>query len=664
MDTRDNPLLPNKSFKRIVAILLGIIFVVGALSYIALLVVGNRLKVKLPFSKPGKPETKIIVEKFSNEQDFKSYLAEVELSSQITLHSLDSVSPGAAFGEIGSPAFKKDLAPERVSETNIQVKGIDEPDIVKTDGKSIFFSTSTFYYQRGIPVPLMETIPDSIFPPQPIGGTKVVKAFPPTTLTKDSEINRTGNLLLNTKKLIIFSDQTIYGYDVSDPSSPKESWAFTLDSRSTVTASRLFDGKIYLVLQQSINDSNPCPISLGKVTSTITIACNDIYRPNIPVPVDSTFSIVVLNPENGGVNEKTSFVGSSSATITYMSPNSLYITYTYLESTVTFFRNFLNEKGKDLISNDVLSRLRELQGYNISEFSKMTEMQLILERYYSSLSTDERRRVENEIGNRMEDYSKEHARELQKTAIVKLKNSNLSISSVGEVPGTPLNQFSLDEYKDNLRIATTTTGAFFSSGDSVNDIYVLSENLSIIGSIKDLGLTERIYSARFVEDKGYLVTFRQIDPFYVLDLTDPRNPKKSGELKIPGFSSYLHPITKDKILGVGREDAQVKISLFDVSNPSNPKEVAKYNLDEFWSEIETTHHAFLLDDKHQVFFLPAGASSYIFSYSGNELKLQRVVSDISAQRAVYIDNYMYVIGDTKIVVLNESDWTEVNSLTF
>jgi len=222
----------------------------------------------------------------------------------------------------------------------------------------------------------------------------------------------------------------------------------------------------------------------------------------------------------------------------------------------------------------------------------------------------------------------------------------------------------LDEYKDNLRIATTTTGAFFSSGDSVNDIYVLSENLSIIGSIKDLGLTERIYSARFVEDKGYLVTFRQIDPFYVLDLTDPRNPKKSGELKIPGFSSYLHPITKDKILGVGREDAQVKISLFDVSNPSNPKEVAKYNLDEFWSEIETTHHAFLLDDKHQVFFLPAGASSYIFSYSGNELKLQRVVSDISAQRAVYIDNYMYVIGDTKIVVLNESDWTEVNSLTF
>ena len=206
MDDQNNPhLLQNKSFKRIVVIILGIIFVGGALSYITILVISNRFKINLPFPITGKPETKVKFEKFSNEEEFKSYLAEVELSSQgdfgdgrvgITRQSLDGLSPGAAFGEIGAPALKEDLAPERVSETNIQVKGIDEPDIVKTDGESIFFSTSTFYYQRGIPVPLMEIAPDSIFPLQPIGGTKVVKAFPPESLSKDSEIERTWNLLL------------------------------------------------------------------------------------------------------------------------------------------------------------------------------------------------------------------------------------------------------------------------------------------------------------------------------------------------------------------------------------------------------------------------------------------------------------------------------------
>jgi uncharacterized secreted protein with C-terminal beta-propeller domain len=179
-----------------------------------------------------------------------------------------------------------------------------------------------------------------------------------------------------------------------------------------------------------------------------------------------------------------------------------------------------------------------------------------------------------------------------------------------------------------------------------------------------LGLTERIYSARFIEDKGYLVTFRETDPFYVLDLSDPENPELKGQLKIPGYSSYLHPITKDKILGIGKEGSNVKISLFDVSDPENPKEIAKYNLDEYWSDILNTHHAFLLDEKHQIFFLPGGRGGYIFFYKENKLELKRAVSDISAKRAIYINDYLCIIGENKIVVLNELNWEKIKELEF
>jgi len=133
-------------------------------------------------------------------------------------------------------------------------------------------------------------------------------------------------------------------------------------------------------------------------------------------------------------------------------------------------------------------------------------------------------------------------------------------------------------------------------------------------------------------------------------------------LKIPGYSSYLHPITKDKILGVGKEESNVKISLFDVFNPENPKEIDKYILKEYWSDILNTHHAFLLDSKHQIFFLPGGQGGYIFSYKDNKLELKRAVSDILAKRAVYINDYFYIIGENKIVVLNELTWDKVKEL--
>jgi uncharacterized secreted protein with C-terminal beta-propeller domain len=301
---------------------------------------------------------------------------------------------------------------------------------------------------------------------------------------------------------------------------------------------------------------------------------------------------------------------------------------------------------------------------DISDQAKMTEYQVIIQNYYNSLSDDERLRVENETSNKMQGYVKEHIRDLEKSGIVKIDVDGLKIAAVGGVPGRPLNQFSMDEYDNHLRIATTVGNNIFAAGESANDIYALDKNLNIVGKIVDLGLGERIYSARFIEDKGYIVTFRQIDPFYIVDLSNPTKPQLKGELKIPGFSSYLHPINKETILGVGEENGRVKLSLFDVSSSDSPKEVAKYSLDENWTEVASNHHAFLMDAKHEIFFLPGGKGGYIFSYKGNQLDLTKAVSDLSIKRALYLNDYLYIIGENKLVVLDEGSWQEVGSLSF
>jgi len=374
-----------------------------------------------------------------------------------------------------------------------------------------------------------------------------------------------------------------------------------------------------------------------------------------------------LKSDSGKIEKTVSFVGSSDQSVVYMSSKAIYVTYSYFESVIKFFTNFLKERGKDLVPSWLIEKLEKLESYEISDQAKYTEFTILLQRYYNSLSNDERLRIENEIQNRISDYFKEHKRELEKTGIIKIGLEKFEISATGNIPGRPLNQFSLDEYRENLRMATTVGEGFWEFGgqrESANDVYVLDEDLKILGSVQDLGLTERIYSVRFIEDKGYLVTFRQTDPFFVLDLSDQKNPQLKGQLKIPGYSSYLHPITKDKILGIGKEGSQVKISLFDVSDPENPNEIAKYNLDEYWSDILNTHHAFLLDSKHQIFFLPGGRGGYIFSYKDNKLELKRAVSDISAKRAIYINDYLYIIGENKIVVLNELNWEKVNELEF
>ena len=207
---------------------------------------------------------------------------------------------------------------------------------------------------------------------------------------------------------------------------------------------------------------------------------------------------------------------------------------------------------------------------------------------------------------------------LYSTEILKfdISGDKIEYKTKGKVPGTALNQFSVDEYNGYLRIATTN-GNF---QNAKNNLYVLDNEMVIVGMIEGLAKGETIKSVRFMGDTGYVVTFEQTDPLFVIDLTNPEKPEVLGELKIPGFSNYLHPVTENYLLGIGvnGDDSGakngMKVSLFDVSDKKNPKEVAKFevqpqeNGDNLWGYLDCSafydHKAVCWDSKNLTMYIP------------------------------------------------------------
>ena len=187
------------------------------------------------------------------------------------------------------------------------------------------------------------------------------------------------------------------------------------------------------------------------------------------------------------------------------------------------------------------------------------------------------------------------------------------------VQGRLLNQFSLDEYKTHLRVATTEDD--YGPAGSSSRITILDRSGTVTGEITGIAPTERIYSARFIGDRCYLVTFRQIDPFFVIDLSDPKNPEILGELKIPGYSDYLHPFDENHIIGIGKDTGEtswggvtptgVKVALVEVSDVSDPKLKDSVTIGGQGSDSEVLrdHKAFYLNTKNGVMVLPITVSA-------------------------------------------------------
>ena len=201
---------------------------------------------------------------------------------------------------------------------------------------------------------------------------------------------------------------------------------------------------------------------------------------------------------------------------------------------------------------------------------------------------------------------------------------NLTFQAAGSVPGYVINQYSMDEYNGYFRLATTTTSGNWLAQNQQNNLYVLNMNLTVVGKLENMAQGENIYAARFIGDTCYLVTFHQTDPFFVLDLSNPQAPRVAGELKIPGYSSYLYPYDSNHVIGVGSEttfvngseNVNLKLSLFDVTNMNNPTEVAKYVVQGNYtaSNAQNDPHAFLFSLQKQMLVIPVSITNYLQIY--------------------------------------------------
>ncbi len=224
----------------------------------------------------------------------------------------------------------------------------------------------------------------------------------------------------------------------------------------------------------------------------------------------------------------------------------------------------------------------------------------------------------------------------------------------GTVPGQLLNQFSMSEHAGDLRVATTSDGIGRGNQEprpSESQVSVLRQHgpaLTKVGSVGGLGKGERIYAVRFLGDRGYVVTFRQTDPLYVVDLSDPENPTVKGELKIPGYSAYLHPVGEHRLLGVGQEATDqgrvqgTQVSLFDVSDPASPKRLAQAVLPKARSEAEFDHHAFLYWPKTGLTLLP------VESYGEPEIRPGSGAIAAPKLRQQFVGAVAFAVGDAEV----------------
>ena len=212
--------------------------------------------------------------------------------------------------------------------------------------------------------------------------------------------------------------------------------------------------------------------------------------------------------------------------------------------------------------------------------------------------------------------------------------------------------FSIDEYKGYLRIVTTRGEA--------NSVYVLDKDFKIVGSIENLAKDERVYSARLMGDIGYFVTFRETDPLFTVDLSNPKKPKIIGSLKIPGFSDYLHPYGEGKLLGIGMNVDEetmitdgVKLTMFDISDPSDVKEENTCVLKNVYStDVSYDYKAALVDAGRNLIGFAGdtngGQNYYIFKYDTSRGFISQMEEEINGNgstgtRGVYIDETLYVV---------------------
>jgi uncharacterized secreted protein with C-terminal beta-propeller domain len=323
---------------------------------------------------------------------------------------------------------------------------------------------------------------------------------------------------------------------------------------------------------------------------------------------------------------------------------------------------------------------------NLASLTRLVTIDLEVRRYREALAFINPGIVyasENAVFLAEATYGLEEGQSVQKTIVHKFdskKGESFKYAASGIVNGHVLNQFALDEYKGYLRVATS--GAEFTrksvwnaqkSLTVVNRVQVLKQagrELKVMGKTENLASGERLYSVRFENDKGYLVTFRQVDPLFTLDLSNPYNPKAVGELKIPGFSTYIHILDEGHLLAIG-QDADpgtgrakgIKLSVFDTTDFKHPKEVKNLIFKtQTQSEATYEHKAFNFNREKGALAIPVtdGQRSALLLFkitsanieSKGELTMTEMFNKLDAnslvRRSFFADDIIYAVGEVGV----------------
>jgi uncharacterized secreted protein with C-terminal beta-propeller domain len=654
--------------------------------------------------------------KFSSEQELKDFIKAGE-----------KLESGGFFGEFARGGIMKTLSSSSgaitedsssgasdFSQTNIQVKGVDEPDIVKNDGKYIY----------------------------KISGEKVqiIAAYPAENLEILSELNISGasSILINENKMIVFGNEysysattslyyrsrysdkiIVYVYDISDRENPRLEQ--NISAEGSYVEARMIDNYVYLISSKYVYSENVEPPIYSINGIEEKTAATEVSYFDSPDYSYVFTSISSINIENGDFNSKVYLTGSSG--VVFVSRENIYLTHTKIIDYADFNEELVKEVYFKVLPADEKEEAEEIWASDKVESEKVSEISKLVYNYSNSLTGEEKSAFDSGLMDKLEEFEQNIRKEMEKTTIHKIKVNNGDIEYVvaGEISGHLLNQFSMDEYDGYFR-AATTTGEIW-SGTSLNHIYVLDEDMKTVGMIADIAPGEKIYSARFIGNRAYLVTFKKVDPFFVIDLKNPENPKILGYLKIPGYSDYLHPYDENHIIGIGKEavDASevevqgrnldfawyqgVKIALFDVSDVENPKEQAKFVIGDRGTDslALSEHKAFLFDKEKKLLVLPINlaeinrsqygdedsipATAYgeyvwngayvlnidldgislrgkITHSEGNQTNNNYYWYDYSNQitRSLFMDNVLYTISNNKIKANNLENIQELKSL--
>lgn len=528
------------------------------------------------------------------------------------------------------------------SDTNVQVEGVQEGDIIKNDGKYIYIKT-------GEKLKIIDSNPLN---------PKIVSTVNVPENTSISEIYISGNKLVvigqnnyyyimkeYEKSAVPAEDKTVdyimppryyddrtnvLVYDISNVEKPVLQRELLLDGN--YLSGREINGYLYVVTTKYLNIYyDRQDVSLPYYTNVLKnekheFTYDDIkYFPNY---IDSRYMYTAgINLNDSSVEPDVDVYLGGSDTI-YVSEDSLYAAvadYSY--------------------------------DYNI----KQTEL------YSPGYSTS--------------------------TVVYKyeLEKGNIKVATQGEVPGTIINQFSMDEHESMLRIATTTGEVW--NETSKNNMYILDENLKLKGKLEGLAPGERIYSTRFAGDRVYMVTFRQVDPLYVIDASDPSNPRAAGMLKIPGYSTYLHIVDEKHILGFGYDtkvsewggivNGGFKMSLFNVSDIKNPKETFTEVIGEqgTYSELLYNHKALMFSLNKGIMAFPINSTAenyktdfngaYVYNVSLDNISYKTKISHMDSdnylygyevKRIIYIGDFIYTFSENEMQIHSITTNKKINEL--